>query len=244
MNQTKQLIITLKKVLKAKDITYKNLSKEMGLSEATIKRMFSKKSFSLVRLEEICNTIDLDFYELAKIAKKSSETKEKILTIEQEKVLAENQKLLTFFYFLLNGWSVPLVIEEYKYSEKETTEMLLKLDQIGLIELHPNNRIKLLVSTNVFWNSDGPLWKLYVKNIFEDYFDYPFELQEDTLIFSPGQFSPASIKKIRKGINKLVEEFNTLAEMDSTLPMKGRHSSGLIIGFRPWVFSMIAALKR
>jgi hypothetical protein len=71
-----------------------------------------------------------------------------------------------------------------------------------------------------------------------------FNLPNECLKFIPGQFSEASLKIIQKKIDNLVNEYNQLAEMDSSLPIKGRYSTGLLIGFRPWVYSVIANLRR
>jgi len=244
MSQTSTLLATLKKNLKAKEITYSDLARKMGLSEATIKRLFSKESFSLQRLEEVCKILDLDFHDLAMMMRRDSHSQSNVLTIEQEKVLAENSKLLTFFYFLINGWSLDQIIAEYDISVKEATGFLAKLDRTNLVEWHPDGRIRFLVSKNIFWQKNGPLWNLYQKKIQEDFMDYPFDLPGDKYIFSPGQFSEASLKVIRKTIDRLVRQYNELAEMDSALPLNERYSSGLVIGFRPWVFSMIANMRR
>ena len=99
MSQTAQLINTLKKCLKAKGFTYRELAKELNLSEASIKRLFSEKSFSLKRLEAVCHVLDLNFYDLAKISV-DAETGPSMLTVEQEKNLSDNPKLLVYFYLL------------------------------------------------------------------------------------------------------------------------------------------------
>jgi transcriptional regulator with XRE-family HTH domain len=244
MSQTTTILNVLKRYLKAKGITYNILAEKMGLSEATIKRLFAKQSFSLLRLEKICNILDLDFHDLAMMMKQDSQNRSKILSTDQEYVLAENPKLVTFFYFLVNGWSLDQIILEYEISKTEATGFLVKLDNLKLIEWQPGGRIRVLVSKNIFWQENGPLWNLYQKKIQKDFLDYPFDNANDRLIFSPGQFSEASLREIRKTIDKLVRQYNELAEMDSALPINERYSSGLMIGFRPWVFSMIASLRR
>ncbi|MBU3915811.1 helix-turn-helix transcriptional regulator, partial [bacterium] len=237
MNQTNTLLDTLKKYLKAKGINYKQLADEMKLSEASVKRLFSKKTVSLSRLEEVCRILDIDFYDLALMDKQKSEGKAKTLSLEQEQVLVKDQKLTTFLYFLINGWPIALITKEYEYSESEAIDMLGRLESIGLLEIHPNNHIRMLISNNVFWQTNGPLWEAYHRTFFDDFMDNPFDRPNNRLVFSPGQFSEASLKVIRKKIDNLVKEFNQLAEMDSALPLKDRHSTGLMIGFRPWVFS-------
>lgn len=244
MNRTATLLETLKKYLKAKGMTYKQLAAEMKLSEASVKRMFSKQRFSLSRLEEICRILDIDFYDLVLMDKQRNQRTADMLTIEQEENLLKDDKLWIFLYFLLNGWSVSLIIEEYKYSESEAVRMLGKLERLGLLEVHPYNRVRLLIPTNVFWQNNGPLWQATHQMFIDDFMDSSFDLPNERLVFSPGQFSEASLKIIRKKIENLVKEYNQLAEMDSTLPIKGRHSTGLFIGFRPWVYSVIADLRR
>ena len=244
MNRTANLLETLKKYLKAKGMTYKQLAAEMKLSEASVKRMFSKQRFSLSRLEEICRILDIDFYDLVLMDKQRNQRTADMLTIEQEENLLKDDKLWIFLYFLLNGWSVSLIIEEYKYSESEAVRMLGKLERLGLLEVHPYNRVRLLIPTNVFWQNNGPLWQTTHQMFIDDFMDSSFDLPNERLVFSPGQFSEASLKIIRKKIENLVKEYNQLAEMDSTLPIKGRHSTGLFIGFRPWVYSVIADLRR
>jgi len=244
MNRTADLIKTLKKYLKAKGITYKQLAEEMELSEASIKRLFSKQTFSLSRLEAVCRILDIDFYDLALMDKERNRKTLKKLTIEQEQILINDEKLLIFLYFLINGWTVALIIEEYDYSEIESIQMLSKLAKMGVLKLYPNNHVRMLISKNEFWQPNGPLWQAY-RNIFaNDFMESAFGLPNERLVFTPGQFSEASLKIIRKKIDNLIKDYNRLAEMDAALPLKGRHSTGLFIGFRSWVFTRIADLHR
>ncbi|MBC2715273.1 MAG: helix-turn-helix transcriptional regulator [Desulfobacteraceae bacterium] len=244
MSRTSEILDTLKKYLKAKDITYRQLADEMGLSETSIKRLFSKKTFSLKRLEEICRILDLDLFDLTVMARQKHREGENSLSIVQEQALAEDPKLMSVFYFLINGWSVETIVSEYEISADECDRLLLRLDQLALIELHPKNRVRLLVSKNVFWQKDGPLWRLYYHRILKDFMDHGFELPKDRLLFSPGVLSEASMKIILKQIDRLFKQYNELAEMDTALPLKGRYSAGLFIAFRPWVFSMLSELRK
>jgi len=244
MEQTNHLLTTLKKYLKAQGITYRQLAEELELSEASVKRLFSEQSFSLKRLEEICKYLDIDFYDLARMSKEREEGISKVLTIEQERSLANNPKLLAFLYLLISGWSLPLIKTGYEISELELSKILLKLDQLGLIELHPHNKVRLLVSKNVFWRKDGPIWNLYKKRVQDEFLDYAFDSPNERLVFLPGKLSDASQKIILKQVDKLIKQFNELAEMDASLPLTGRSSTGLLVAFRPWVLSLISNLKK
>ncbi|HXC20958.1 MAG TPA: helix-turn-helix transcriptional regulator, partial [Steroidobacteraceae bacterium] len=49
-----RIIVGLKRLMKARAITYKELAGRINLSEVSIKRIFSQSSLSLARLEQIC----------------------------------------------------------------------------------------------------------------------------------------------------------------------------------------------
>ena len=46
MSETSAMVDGLKRILKARRINYARVSEALGLSEATVKRMFSKDDFS------------------------------------------------------------------------------------------------------------------------------------------------------------------------------------------------------
>ena len=244
MQQTKILLKTIKKILKNKNLTYKDLSEKMNLSESSIKRLFSKNALSLERLEEICDIIDIDFYELIIIAHKDSQNSAKMLSLEQERILAQNYKLLIFLYFIVHGWSLSYIIEEYDISESEAIKMLLELDKLGIIELHSENRFRLLISKNILWHQKGPIWNEYLEMVTNDFIDHNFDQSDERLIFNTGQFSSESLAIIERKLDAFIDAFNELASKDALLPIKNRFSTGLFIAFRPWVFSLISGLRR
>ncbi len=244
MEQTTALLKTLKKYLKAKGYNYSKLAIEMKLSESSVKRLFSRQTFSLERLEEVCQILNIDFFDLALMTKQDSNIRHKTINFEQEQILADDPKLFSFLSLLISRWPIKMITNEYDYSEVEITKLLGKLEEMGLIEVHPNNRIKLLVANNTFSRKGGPLWKKYQKKVLDAFFNYQFNTVSDDVIFNEGQFSETSIKLFRKKLTKLSKEFKELAEMDATLPLNDRYATGLIIGFRPWIFPTVEELRR
>lgn len=242
MNQTTQMVSTLKKCLKAKGITYRQLGDAMDLSEASIKRLFSEQTFSLKRLEEICNILDLSLYDLAKISA-DAETGPNILSLEQETALSEKPKLLVYFYLLLNGRSPETIIEDYQVSEAESLKFLLELDKLKLIELHPDNKVRLLTQKNITWRKGGPIRNRYEKLIKEEFLNAPFDQPEDRLRFETGKLSDGSQSVMLKKINRLFKEYIELTEIDKALPQEKSRNTGLLVAFRPWVFSMLNEFK-
>src|SRR5256885_14514882 len=87
------LVDLLKRRLKAHGITYAQLATRLRLSEASVKRMFSRESFTLQRLEEVCRVVRIDFAELARaLSDELAGTSH--LTVEQERQIASDPKLL------------------------------------------------------------------------------------------------------------------------------------------------------
>lgn len=243
MDQTTQLVSALKKCLKAKAMTYGQIARELDLSEASIKRLFSEKSFSLKRLEDICHLIDLSFYDLARISA-NEENAPSRLTLEQEHRLAEDPKLLVFLYLLLTGRKPESIVCDYRISEAESLQFLLTLDKLKLIELYPDNKIRLLTQKNIEWRKDGPIAKKYQDRIKEEFLNAPFDQGDERLRFETGKLSDGSESVLLKKIDRLLKEYYELTEIDKALPQEKSHNTGLLIAFRPWVFSLIDAYKR
>ena len=65
MNEIDQLVHTLKRRLKAQAMTYRDLAKALGLSEASVKRQFAARRFSLDRIVDIANLLGYTLAELA-----------------------------------------------------------------------------------------------------------------------------------------------------------------------------------
>ena len=58
---TREIVETLKKVLKARSMTYADLAGALRVSTPTVKRLFSRRTFTLERLEEILKLLDMNF---------------------------------------------------------------------------------------------------------------------------------------------------------------------------------------
>jgi len=243
MSQTRQLLNTLKKCLKAKGITYNRIASELDLSEASIKRLFSDQTVSLKRLEEICDLLELNFFELAKISA-NAELGPSVLTFEQEQILSENPKLLVFFYLLLNGREPQSIIKDYTITEQESLQFLLELDKLKLIELYPDNRVRHLTQKNIAWRKNGPIMKIYESRVKEEFLNATFDQMDGRLRFETGKLSDGSHAVMLGKIDRLMKEYYEMTEIDKTIPREKSHNTGLMIAFRPWVYSVLDGFKR
>src|SRR5258708_22998118 len=84
-----RFVEALKKCLRARGMTYAALARELRISEASVKRMFSRSSFTLSRIEEILAALDLDLHEVARMSLASAAGPAE-LTLDQETALAKD----------------------------------------------------------------------------------------------------------------------------------------------------------
>jgi transcriptional regulator with XRE-family HTH domain len=145
MPQTHRLVEALKKCLKARGMTYAELARRLRLSEASVKRLFSQGRFTLARIDEILQVLEMDLVELARMAR-GSEGGPAELSVEQEAVLARDERLLSVFWLLLNGWRFAEIVEAFTITRTELTLALAKFERAGLIEWDAGERVRLRVA--------------------------------------------------------------------------------------------------
>ena len=66
MTTSAGLVEVLKRELRSRGITYARVARELHLSEASVKRMFSRRNFSLKRLDQVCQLANSEFSDIAR----------------------------------------------------------------------------------------------------------------------------------------------------------------------------------
>jgi len=243
MTQTAQITAALKQVLKTRGFTYAELARRIGLSEASVKRLFSHSTFTLRRVDQICAALEVDFFDLAKMGRYRAETASE-LSLEQETALARDPKLLTLLHLLLNEWRFSEIVREYEISETEGIRLLARLDRLKLIELGPKNHVRLLVSKNLSWRRGGPMRKVYEERVMREFFASTFQGESEMSRFELMELSAASLAVVQRKLQRLAAEFTEFADIDAALPQDKRRSTGLVLALRPWVPSLASQLRR
>ena len=136
------------------------------------------------------------------------------------------------------------MIADYDFDQEDARRHLIALDKLGLIELHPHDRFRVLVSSNIFWNREGPLWMAFRKVFTQDLLNHRFDMPNERLEFCPAVLTGDSYRIILRKMDALMTQFNELAEMDSALPLKNRFSVGMILGLRPWFYTRMTRMRR
>ena len=242
MSESAAIIEVLKRSLKTRGMTYRDLAKKVGLSEASIKRVFSAETFTLQRLEEVCAAIGVSMSELVRIAADSRESRSQYLSLDQEQLLAEDPRLLACFYLLLNGRSSEEIMARMDLSERELREFYVKLDAEKLIELQPRLKVRMRVGPVITWRTDGPVYRVHQRQVKAEFLQSEFQGLQEALHFRSAELSEASARILARKLEQLAREFAELATLDVSLPTREKQSVALLMAFRPWVFSMFKDL--
>lgn len=237
------LMQVLKAEMRAAGVTYKTLAQRLGMSESSIKRVFSQGDMSLSRLAQVCKAVGValeDVLRQAADAVPQADT----LTLAQERSLVQDPHLLLVAICCLGHWSVAQMRETYRLSEAQLIACLVKLDRLSLIELKPLNRYRLRVSLAFRWQPDGPVQQFFRSHVVDDYFAGRFDGAGETLLCVHGRLSDPSARGLVQKIHQLAAELARLHQDDQRLQPEARDGFTLLVGLRSWEFAAFTAMRR
>ncbi|HXF67733.1 MAG TPA: helix-turn-helix domain-containing protein [Burkholderiales bacterium] len=237
------LVDVLKRELKARGITYAQVARRLNLSEASVKRMFSRRQFTLARLDQVCELAGTEFSELARTLSQQENLLSR-LTPEQEKEIISDRKLLLVALCALNHLTFDQILATYDLTRAELTALLARLDRLGFIQLQPGNRIKLLVSRTFSWLPDGPIQRFFTQQAHNEYFGSRFDRPGEFMVVVSGMLSKNSSAAIVSRLKRVAHEFSELHNGDSKLPLSERSAMSLLVAIRHWELQAFSELKR
>src|SRR4051812_36948182 len=150
-----RLVEALKTSLRSRGVTYRSLAKHIGVSEPTVKRMFSNGTFTLERIEQILDVIELDLEELARLVRDGSSAPGE-LTHEQEAVLAQDARLFSVFGLTKNEWSFAEFLAAFAITRAKLTSSYARLERMKLIRGGPRDRARLPLRRDFRYRDGGP----------------------------------------------------------------------------------------
>ncbi len=166
MNELSQIQTTIKNSLKASGVKYEQLAKKLNLSLPSVKRILNSDDISLSKLIEISRCIGVDFFELIEQAKEQTAQVYEF-SLEQENTLSKDFQHFLVFRLMLMNTDLDNIQSELKINRIELNRSIKALEKCQLIELWPNDKIKILAHFPFQWIENGPLEKTYKKKIIE-----------------------------------------------------------------------------
>lgn len=232
----------LKMHLKARGMTYADLAKSLDISEATVKRMFATRNCTLERLDEICELIQVDLKSLARAAPREGGLMNQLTQDQEEELMAEPAKFLVAVC-AMQQMRLEEICAAYNIDEARAVSLLLQLERIGFLELHENNRIRLLVSRTFAWIPNGPIMR-YVKAQTLDYFNDQFDGPGEFMRIVNVRVSAEARQALLARMEQLAREYSEQHNADSRLPYEERHSLSVCLAVRAWEPALFKSLRR
>ena len=237
------LVDVLKRELKARGITYAQVARSLGLSEASVKRMFSRREFTLKRLDRICELARSEFSDLTRMLHEEENLVSQ-LTFEQEREIVSDRKLFLAAVCALNHVTIEQIVGVYDITRAECIQLLARLDRLGFIRLLPNNRIRLMVSPTFSWLPDGPIQRFFNEQAHSEYFRSRFARPHEFMVVMNGMLSRTSSATIVARLKRVVREFSELQREDANLPLAQRSAMSMCVAMRHWELEWFAQLRR
>jgi transcriptional regulator with XRE-family HTH domain len=226
-----RILAALKSALRAKNLTYKDVAARLGVHEATVKRNLNGRGLSLAFLERVCGLADLRISELLEKSEDREDDRERHISIRQESGLASNL-LSTFFLLLLQRkWTPEEIREEFRLSEAQLVNHLIRLDRLGVIKLLPNNRVRVLIGRHPGWKSGGPIRQTFNRWLGQQFanMDYPRGMFEVETV----KIAPSSLVLVQSLMKDFSEAIIRIGERDHHLRGERHDWYSILVAARP-----------
>lgn len=243
MAMAAELIGHLKAVLKQKGVTYADVAAHLELSESSVKRLFRDRDMTLTRLESICGLVDIDITELAD---RTNEHRRNVteLTVEQEELLVGDEQLFLLAAHLIYGWSVEQILNHYTLDAHKTQRHLTTLDKLRIIELLPENRVRIMLSPEFEWIKGGPIQTFFETTVQGNFFSSDFSGNGELRLVVNGWMSVQSVNAFHDSMRRLAREFDQHKQFDKHAPADQRKGTTLVMAIRPWALEIFEKYKR
>lgn len=160
LNEYQMATANLKRVLRDRRLTYREIAQGIGLSESGVKKIFSARDGSFQRLSQICRYAGVSIAEVIE----DRRTRDVEFSEAQQKEFLKDSTLFHFYWLLVyERRSLAQVHDELLLSRSEGFRLARKLDMLGLIKLLPHDRIRLPSIKAVRWHGDGEFMRVLYK---------------------------------------------------------------------------------
>ena len=237
------LVDALKRLLKSQGITYAQVAVALGLSEAGVKRMFSRRDFTLQRLEDICTMARVDFADLLR-AVNDEPSGLALLTADQERELVSDPRLMLVALCAVGNWTFEQIVDTYAITRTDCLRHLARLDRQRIIELLPGNRIRPLISRTFSWRPDGPIQRYFHARVEAEFLGSRFDRRDELFLFVSGMLSRRSSAELIAKIRDLARDFAELHRDDTALPLSERQGASVLLATRAWEPRAFRDLRR
>jgi transcriptional regulator with XRE-family HTH domain len=244
MTQVAQLMSTIKRLLKARGLTYRDVGDALRLSEPSIKRLFAGQRMTLDRLAQVAELLGCTLAELLEEAAVSAAPQVHVLAAAQEARLVADTRLLLVMVCALNHWSPADIVGTYRLTKAECLKQLLTLDRMGVISLLPGDRIRPRVARDFEWLPHGPIRRYFAEQGLPDFLDGWFSSDGELMEFAQGMLTQEAHAEYIGELKRLRAKLAALHMESRLAPLTRRRGTGVLMAMRVWEPAAFRALRR
>jgi DNA-binding Xre family transcriptional regulator len=235
------IVAELKHALRARGLRYAAVAKQLNLSIASVKRLFSSGDLSLKRVDQICELLETGLADILRQARDRPAANQ--LTLAQEQEIVADPKLFFITWMLLSRATVEDIVRSYNFTQRDVVKHLYKLDQLKVIELQPGNRVRLLVSRHFSWRAGGPVQRYIHQKLLREFMSSHFSGTQEEFFFHGGVASEAALGEIKLALRNASRQCAEIMERDRGRREK-RLGAAFLLALRPWSYSGFREFER
>jgi DNA-binding Xre family transcriptional regulator len=236
------IIAELKRALREGGHTYADVARQLNLSVARVKRLFSCGDFSLQRIDSICELLDVELPDIIERAQDHGAPTDQ-LTLSQEREIVSDPALFLITWLLRSRASFDEIVRNYRFDPAELQRHLIRLDRLKIIELQAANRVRLLVSRRFSWRRGGPVQRYIHQRLLREFLASQFVDARDEFFFHGDALSDHGLSQLKRTLQHAMRECMDIVENDRAAPHE-RRGAAFVLAMRPWEYSGFVNLRR
>jgi transcriptional regulator with XRE-family HTH domain len=235
------IVAELKHALRARGLRYAAVAKQLNLSVASVKRLFSSGDLSLKRVDQICELLETGLADILKQARDRPSANQ--LTPAQEQEIVSDPKLFFIAWMVVNRATLEDIVRSYHFTQREVLKQFYKLDQLRVIELQPGNRVRLLVSRHFSWRAGGPVQRYIHQKLLREFNASHFDGPNEEFFFHGGEVSEEALGELKLVLRNTSRQCAEIIEHDRG-PRERRRGAAFVLALRPWKYSGFGQFER
>jgi hypothetical protein len=145
--------------------------------------------------------LETTIQEVTRLALEHTTELTETLSVEQEDALATNPNLLACYYLVASGRTGREIAAELGVDERKVRRWYVQLQPLGLIEMRSGLRARARTTSAIKWRKDGPVSKLYERQVRQEFLKSSFSGSTEALHFRSSELSEPSCRVL---LRKLV----------------------------------------
>ena len=208
----------------------------LGVSVPTVKRWFAGRGVTLQALLNMMQVLDMSFDDIDVLVALES-ARSFSYTLVQEEFFAARPGYLAYFDHLLKGVSPASIAREFRLTKASTRKYLAALERLGLIEVLPEDRVRLRVRGEPYWRKGGPLVRSLKPRALREFLD---SAGDEVRLFLH-DYTSADRDRIRELVAELTRSAGA-ADKRGKIARGSSTGFGLVLGMTKFRWSVLVSI--